>query len=143
MRGCNERPLTRHEILIRLLFEHADEILKKLEFLNESANQLERLELMINGFDGSPGLIEVVEILSFEIKKFERRGHSSNQYVADISDRLLRVESMIDGFNKPMEFKQKEHVVARGAESRITVLLWGGLVLGLLNTSILAWNAIV
>ncbi|WP_341303206.1 hypothetical protein [Pseudomonas sp. TMP25] len=128
--------------MIRLLFEHADEILKKLEFLNESASKFERLELMINGFDGSPGLIEVVEILSFEIKKFERRGHSSNQYVADMSDRLLRIESMIDGFNKPMEFKQKEHIVARRAELRITVFLWGGLVLGLFNTSILAWSAI-
>ena len=46
MQDYRGRPLTRHEIQVRLLFQYADEIIKKLEFLNYSADKLERLEVI-------------------------------------------------------------------------------------------------
>lgn len=49
---------------------------------------------------------------------------------------------MIDEINKPMEVKQKEHVVIRGEEAKVAVFLWGIFVLGLFNISIFAWSAI-
>ena len=91
------RPLTKHENLLRLLFEYADEIIDRLGFLNDSALKLERIELMINGVEGAPGLLEVVEALTYEVNRVERRIlRSSVLDVSDISVQLLRIESVLD-----------------------------------------------
>ena len=40
MQNYRDRPLSRHENQIRLLFMHADELIQKLEVLNSSADKL-------------------------------------------------------------------------------------------------------
>lgn len=144
MQSYKDRPLTRHEILIRLLFEHADEVIKKLEFLNESANKLEHLELMINGFDGAPGLIEVVEALTYEINRVERRvGRSSSLDMTDISHRLARAESILDKVVGSESVKQGNQKINLGVGRKITALMWVASLLGLLNLSLFAWSIMV
>lgn len=143
MQSNKARPLTKHENLLRLLFEHADEIINNLEFLNESAQKLERLELLINGFDGTPGLLEVVEALTYEVNRVERRaGRSSNLDVSDIYSRLTRVESVLD------EFIDAESVRLRNQQDSLIILrklnafMWLASLLGFVNLFLLAWSAI-
>jgi len=96
MHKFNERPLSRQENLMRLLFMHADELIEKLEILNKSADNLARIEVMVNGVDGAPGLIEVVECLAVEVKRVGRlRVHSSSQDMKEILGRLKRIEGFI------------------------------------------------
>lgn len=142
MQYTKNRPLTKHENLLRLLFEHADEIINKLDFLSESAQKLERLELLINGFDGAPGLIEVVEALIYEVNRVERRaGRSLNLDVADIYSRLTRVKSVLD------EFIDAESVRLRNQQDGLVILrklnafMWLASLLGFVNLSLLAWSA--
>lgn len=140
MQDYRGRPLTRHEIQVRLLFQHADEIIKKLEFLNFSADKLERLELMINGFDGAPGLIELIEGMSFEINRLERwGGRASNMDFSEVSLRLSKIESLLDRNTCPVEIKQKDQKICQDG-GRITACMWGISVLGLLNLSLFAWS---
>jgi len=140
MQSSNARPLTKHENLLRLLFEHADEIIDKLEFLNESARKLDRVELLINGFDGAPGLIEVVESLTYEVNRVEHRaGRPSNSDVQNIIIRLARVESILDksiDYDPTRLRKQQDHsIVLR----KLTAFTWLVSLLGLLNLSLLVW----
>jgi len=140
MQSINARPLTKHENLLRLLFEHADEIIDKLEFLNESARKLDRVELLINGFDGAPGLIEVVESLTYEVNRVERRaGRPSNSDVQNIIIRLARVESILDksiDYDPTRLRKQQDNsIVLR----KLTAFIWLVSLLGLLNLSLLVW----
>ncbi|WP_162988067.1 hypothetical protein [Stutzerimonas urumqiensis] len=140
MQSGNSRPLTKHENLLRLLFEHADEIIDKLEFLNESARKLDRVELLINGFDGAPGLIEVVESLTYEVNRVERRaGRPSNSDVQNIIIRLARVESILDKLidYEPTRLRKQQDnsIVLR----KLTAFIWLVSLLGLLNLSLLVW----
>lgn len=144
MQSNKDRPLTKHENLLRLLFEHADEIINKLEFLNESAQKLERLELLINGFDGTPGLLEVVEALTYEVNRVERRaGRSSNLDVTDIYNRLTRVESVLDKVIGAESFRQVNQQSSLAIERKIAVFMWLAPLIGLLNFSLLVWIAMV
>lgn len=143
MQDYRSRPLTRHEIQVRLLFQHADEIIKKLEFLNYSADKLERLEVMINGFDGAPGLIELVEGMSFEINKLERwGGRTSNVDLSEVSLRLSKVESLLDRNTSAVEVKQKDQNIFQEGW-RVTACMWGIFVLVLLNLLLFASNVMV
>lgn len=140
MQSINARPLTKHENLLRLLFEHADEIIDKLEFLNESARKLDRIEILINGFDGTPGLIEVVEALTYEVNRVERRaGRPSNSDVQNIIIRLARVESILDKSidDDPTRLRKQQDnsIVLR----KLTAFIWLVSLLGLLNLSLLVW----
>jgi hypothetical protein len=140
MQSSNARPLTKHENLLRLLFEHADEIIDKLEFLNESARKLDRIEILINGFDGTPGLIEIVEALTYEVNRVERRaGRPSNSDVQNIIIRLARVESILDkSIDDDPTRLRKQHdnsIVLR----KLTAFIWLVSLLGLLNLSFLVW----
>jgi len=143
MQSSNARPLTKHENLLRLLFEHAGEIVDKLEFLNESARKLDRVELLINGFDGTPGLIEIVEALTYEVNRIERgAGRPSNLDVQDIIIRLARIESILD---KPIDDdptrlrkQQDNSTVLR----KLTAFMWLVSLLGLFNVSFLVWGRI-
>ena len=97
MQSYKERPLSRHENQVRLLFVHADEVIRKLEMLNTSAGKLEHLAVMINGAVGAPGVIEVVESLAYELNKVERRcGRALSRDMSDISERLTKIESFIN-----------------------------------------------
>lgn len=143
MQDYRGRPLTRHEIQVRLLFQHADEIIKKLEFLNYSADKLERLEVMINGFDGAPGLIELVEGMSFEINKLERwGGRTSNVDFSEVSLRLSKVEALLDRNTSAVEVKQKDQNTFQEGW-RVTACMWGIFVLVLLNLLLFASSVIV
>lgn len=143
MQDYRSRPLTRHEIQVRLLFQHADEIIKKLEFLNYSADKLERLEVMINGFDGAPGLIELVEGMSFEINKLERwGGRTSNVDLSEVSLRLSKVESLLDRNTSAVEVKQKDQNIFQEGW-RVTACMWGIFVLVLLNLLLFASSVMV
>ena len=143
MQDYRSRPLTRHEIQVRLLFQHADEIIKKLEFLNYSADKLERLEVMINGFDGAPGLIELVEGMSFEINRLERwGGRASNVDLSEVSLRLSKVESLLDRNISAVEVKQKDQNIFQEGW-RVTACMWGIFVLVLLNLLLFASSVIV
>ena len=143
MQDYRSRPLTRHEIQVRLLFQHADEIIKKLEFLNYSADKLERLEVMINGFDGAPGLIELVEGMSFEINKLERWGaRTSNVDLSEVSLRLSKVESLLDRNTSAVEVKQKDQNIFQEGW-RVTACMWGIFVLVLLNLLLFASSVMV
>lgn len=143
MQDYRSRPLTRHEIQVRLLFQHADEIIKKLEFLNYSADKLERLEVMINGFDGAPGLIELVEGMSFEINRLERwGGRASNVDLSEVSLRLSKVESLLDRNTSAVEVKQKDQNIFQEGW-RVTACMWGIFVLVLLNLLLFASSVIV
>ncbi|PKG96276.1 hypothetical protein CXF92_00300 [Pseudomonas sp. Choline-3u-10] len=140
MQSSNARPLTKHENLLRLLFEHADEIIDKLEFLNESARKLDRIEILINGFDGTPGLIEIVEALTYEVNRVERRaGRPSDSDVQNIIIRLARVESILDKSidDDPTRLRkqQDDSIVLR----KLTAFIWLVSLLGLLNLSLLVW----
>lgn len=140
MHSINARPLTKHENLLRLLFEHADEIIDKLEFLNESARKLDRIEILINGFDGTPGLIEIVEALTYEVNRVERRaGRPSNSDVQNIIIRLARVESILDKSidDDPTRLRKQQDnsMVLR----KLTAFIWLVSLLGLLNLSLLVW----
>ncbi|WP_404436546.1 hypothetical protein [Stutzerimonas chloritidismutans] len=140
MHSINARPLTKHENLLRLLFEHADEIIDKLEFLNESARKLDRIEILINGFDGTPGLIEIVEALTYEVNRVERRaGRPSNSDVQNIIIRLARVESILDKSidDDPTRLRKQQDnsIVLR----KLTAFIWLVSLLGLLNLSLLVW----
>lgn len=140
MQSSNARPLTKHENLLRLLFEHADEIIDKLEFLNESARKLDRIEILINGFDGTPGLIEIVEALTYEVNRVERRaGRPSNSDVQNIIIRLARVESILDKSidDDPTRLRKQQDnsIVLR----KLTAFIWLVSLLGLLNLSLLVW----
>ncbi|MGE6994574.1 hypothetical protein ACQKIK_14385 [Pseudomonas sp. NPDC047961] len=140
MHSINARPLTKHENLLRLLFEHADEIIDKLEFLNESARKLDRIEILINGFDGTPGLIEIVEALTYEVNRVERRaGRPSNSDVQNIIIRLARVESILDKSTDDdptrLRKQQDNSIVLR----KLTAFIWLVSLLGLLNLSLLVW----
>lgn len=140
MQSINARPLTKHENLLRLLFEHADEIIDKLEFLNESARKLDRIEILINGFDGTPGLIEIVEALTYEVNRVERRaGRPSNSDVQNIIIRLARVESILDKSidDDPTRLRKQQDnsIVLR----KLTAFIWLVSLLGLLNLSLLVW----
>lgn len=143
MQDYRSRPLTRHEIQVRLLFQHADEIIKKLEFLNYSADKLERLEVMINGFDGAPGLIELVEGMSFEINKLERwGGRTSNVDLSEVSLRLSKVESLLDRNTSAVEVKQKDQNIFQEGW-RVTACMWGIFALVLLNLLFFASSVMV
>lgn len=143
MQDYRSRPLTRHEIQVRLLFQHADEIIKKLEFLNYSADKLERLEVMINGFDGAPGLIELVEGMSFEINKLERwGGRTSNVDLSEVSLRLSKVESLLDKNTSAVEVKQKDQNIFQEGW-RVAACMWGIFVLVLLNLLLFASSVMV
>jgi hypothetical protein len=144
MRNSNQRPLTRHEILIRLLFEHADEIISKLEFLNESADRLLRLDVMINGFDGTPGLIEVVEALTFEVNRVERRcGRAPSLDNSGIRHILAKVELMLDEVISAQSISQTNKGLYQGAGWKFEVSMWVVSLMGLLNLSLFAWSVIL
>lgn len=143
---CNykKRPLTRSENILRLLFEHADEVIDRLEFLNVSASKLERLELLINGFEGTPGLLEVMEALTYEVNRFERRaGRSSNIEMADFCSRLVKIESVLDKVFEVESLKrigqQDNLAIGRKATSFLCLALF----LGALNFCMLASSFIV
>ncbi len=136
------RPLTKHENLLRLLFEYADEIIDRLGFLNDSALKLERIELMINGVDGAPGLLEVVEALTYEVNRVERRIlRSSVLDVSDISMQLLRIESVLDKIINAESIHLENHKNYLAVLRRLNVFIWLGSVLGVLIISLLAWVA--
>ncbi len=140
MQSSKARPLTKRENLLRLLFEHADEIIDKLEFLNESARKLDRLEILINGFDGAPGLIETVDALTYEVNRVERRAcRSSNLDVPNIICRLASVESILErivGAEQTWLSNQQDNLTAL---RKLTVFIWLLSLLGLLNLSLLVW----
>ncbi|MDD2162533.1 hypothetical protein N1078_18395 [Pseudomonas sp. MIL19] len=142
MQDCRGRPLTRHENNIRLLFQHADEIINKLEFLNSSADRLERIEVMINGLDGVPGLIELIEAMSFEINRLERWGwRASNVNINEVSNRLSKIESILNRYASHVEIIQKDKKRSLH-DWGVTACIFGGVALGVLNLSLLAWSAI-
>jgi len=143
MQSSNARPLTKHENLLRLLFEHADEIIDKLEFLNESARKLDRVDLLINGFDGAPGLIEVVESLTYEVNRVERRaGRSSDLDALDMLSRLKRVEYVLEEFIGAESVRLKIQQNNVTALRRLTAFTWLASFFGLLSLSLLAWSVI-
>lgn len=143
MQTNRTRPLTKRENLLRLLFEHADEIIDKLEFLNESAQKLDRVELLINGFDGTPGLVEVVEALAYEVNRVERRaGRSSDLDVQDMLSRLNRVESVLEEFIGAQSVRLKNQQDNLTVLRRLTAFTWLASLFGLLNLSLLAWGVI-
>lgn len=143
MQSSKARPLTKHENLLRLLFEHADEIIDKLEFLNESARKLDRVEILINGFDGAPGLIEVVEALVYEVNRVERRaGRSSDLDVLNMFSRLNGVESVLEEFIGAESVRLKIQQNNVTALRRLTAFTWLASLFGLLNLSLLAWSVI-
>ncbi|MDT4846683.1 hypothetical protein FQZ97_807160 [compost metagenome] len=144
MRNYKNRPLTRSENILRLLFEHADEVIDRLEFLNLSANKLERLELLINGFEGTPGLLEVMEALTYEVNRFERRaGRSSNMDMAEICSRLVRIESVLD---KVFEVESRRRIGQKNNLAigrKVTIFLCLILILGVLSFCMLASDFMV
>jgi len=144
MRNYNERPLTRHEILIRLLFEHADEIINKLEFLNESADKLVRLDVMINGFNGTPGLIEVVEALTFEVNRVERRcGRAPSLDDSGIRHILARTELMLSKVIDAQSVIQANQRIYQRVERKVEACMWMASLVFLLSASLFAWSVMV
>ncbi len=104
-----KRPLTRHENQIRLLYEYVDEIIGRLDFINASVDKLERLEVMLHGAEGAPGLIETIEWLSFETSRVERIGAvlSSNSS-RELDERVLRIEELLAAYSKRREVRKKK-----------------------------------
>lgn len=142
MQEYRSRPLTRHENNIRLLFQHADEIINKLEFLNSSVDRLERIEVMISGLDGVPGLIELIEVMSFEINRIERWSwRASSVNINEVSNRLSKIESILNRYASHVEvIREDKKMNLYGWRVRACIL--GGVALGVLNISLLAWSAI-
>lgn len=137
MQSSNNRPLTRHENQMRLLFMHADEVIQKLEVLNYSVDKLDRLDVMINGVVGAPGLIEVVESLAFGIARVERlSGQVSSREVRDIADRLMRIESLMTDNNRPIEDEEKDTMSVVVAVAKVTAFMWGVSVMTILHISL-------
>ena len=104
-----KRPLTRHENQIRLLYEYVDEIIGRLDFIKKSVDKLERLEVMLHGAEGAPGLIETIEWLSFEASRVERIGAvlSSNSS-RELDERVLRIEELLAAYSKRREVRKKK-----------------------------------
>jgi len=122
---------------MRLLFMHADEVIQKLEVLNYSVDKLDRLDVMINGVVGAPGLIEVVESLAFGIARVERlSGQVSSREVRDIADRLMRIESLMTDNNRPIEDEEKDTMSVVVAVAKVTAFMWGVSVMTILHISL-------
>ena len=97
----------------------------------------------INGFDGAPGLIELVEGMSFEINRLERwGGRASNVDLSEVSLRLSKVESLLDRNTSAVEVKQKDQNIFQEGW-RVTACMWGIFVLVLLNLLLFASSVIV
>ena len=134
MQNYRDRPLSRHENQIRLLFMHADELIQKLEVLNSSADKLGHLEVMINGVVGAPGLIEVVESLASQITRVERWSErASGLNVSDISKRLTKIECFLVHNQKSIEAKGGGSVNVWVAAANIIAFTWGVTVMGMFH----------
>ncbi len=134
MQNYRDRPLSRHENQIRLLFMHADELIQKLEVLNSSADKLDHLEVMINGVVGAPGLIEVVESLASQIRRVERWSErASGLNLSDISNRLAKIESFLVQNQKSIEAERRGSVNVWVAAANIIAFTWGVTVMGMLH----------
>lgn len=126
-----KRPLTRHENQIRLLYEYVDEIIGRLDFINASVDKLERLEVMLHGAEGAPGLIEIIEWLSFEASRVERIGTvlSSNSS-KELDERVLRIEELLAACSKRRAVRKKKNSVGSFGWILASFLLLIGGVMG-------------
>ncbi|WP_137823850.1 hypothetical protein [Pseudomonas sp. D(2018)] len=97
------RPPTRQEERIRHLYACANDIVERLESIRGAFDRLERVEIMVNGVEKSPGLIECVEALTVAILQLEVV--LSRQYVessvfmrsseVDIKDRIQAMDDAL------------------------------------------------
>lgn len=134
MQGYKERPLSRHENQLRLLFMHADELIQKLEVLNCSADKLDHLEVMINGVVGAPGLIEVVESLASQINRVDRWSErASGLNLSGISNRLTKIEYLLVQNKKSVELKSRGSINVWVVAANVIAITWGVAVMGMLH----------
>lgn len=134
MQNYKDRPLTRHENQLRLLFMHADELIQKLEVLNCSADKLDHLAVMINGVVGAPGLIEVVESLASQINKVERwSDRASGLNLSGVSNRLTKIESFLVKNQKSIELKGGGSINVWFVAANVIAFTWGVTVMGMLH----------
>ncbi len=68
----SRRPLSRHEERIRHLYELADSILNRLDVVSEAIDRMDRVDVLVNGDRGFPGLVEGVESLAFYTNRLQR-----------------------------------------------------------------------
>lgn len=143
MQDYRSRPLTRHENNIRLLFQHADEIVTKLDFLNSSVDKLERIELMINGFEGSPGMIELLEGVSFEINRLDRWSwRASGVSINEVLSKLEKIESMLNRQESNLDISWDDKVFSL-CSWKIKGCVLGGVALGVINLLLFVWSVFV
>ncbi|MBD9399132.1 hypothetical protein [Pseudomonas sp. PDM11] len=126
-----KRPLTRHENQIRLLYEYVDEIIGRLDVIKASVDKLERLEIMLHGAEGAPGLIEVIEWLSFEVSRAESIGTvlSSNSS-RKLDERVLRIEELLAAYSKRRVVGRKKISASSFGWILVSFLLLIGVMMG-------------
>lgn len=126
-----KRPLTRHENQIRLLYEYVDEIIGRLDVIKASVDKLERLEIMLHGAEGAPGLIEIIEWLSFEVSRVERIGTGlSSNSSRDLDERLLKIEVLLAACSKRRALRGHKNSLASFRWILASLLLFVGGVMG-------------
>ena len=126
-----KRPLTRHENQIRLLYEYVDEIIGRLDFIKKSVDKLERLEVMLHGAEGAPGLIETIEWLSFEVSRVERIGAEfSSNSSRELDERLLKIEVLLATCSQIRAVKGNKNSVGGLRWMLASLLLFIGGVMG-------------
>lgn len=126
-----KRPLTRHENQIRLLYEYVDEIIGRLDFIKISVDKLERLEVMLHGAEGAPGLIETIEWLSYEVSRVERIGTGlSSNSSRELDERLLNIEVLLAACSKIRAVRGNTTSVASFRWILVSLLLFTGGVMG-------------
>lgn len=126
-----KRPLTRHENQIRLLYEYVDEIIGRLDFIKISVDKLERLEVMLHGAEGAPGLIETIEWLSYEVSRVERIGTGlSSNSSRELDERLMNIEVLLAACSKIRAVRVNKTSVASFRWILVSLLLFTGGVMG-------------